>query len=72
MCDNCIYLEDGDRRGEVTEVTELEDDIIEDWRESELIVLAASSNADLEDAEDSRVSVSTYLSSLLLYSDHHK
>ena len=60
------YLED-DRSGEVTEVTELEEDIIEDWRESEPIVLAASSNADLEDAEDSWVSVSTYLFSSVIF-----
>ena len=45
----------------MTEVTELEEDMIEDWRESEAIVLAANSNADFEDAEDIRVSVSTYL-----------
>ena len=56
-----LHLEDEDRSGEVTEATELEDDMMEDWRERELIVLAANSNADLEDAEDSRVSVSTYL-----------
>ena len=43
------------------EVTELEEDMIEDWRESEAIVLAANSNADFEEAEDIRVSVSTYL-----------
>ena len=42
-------------------MTELEEDMIEDWRESEAIVLAANSNADFEDAEDIRVSVSTYL-----------
>ena len=59
------YLED-DRSGEVTEVTELEEDMIEDWRESEPIVLAASSNADLEDAEDNWVSVSTYLFSSVI------
>ena len=59
------YLED-DRSGEVTEVTELEEDMIEDWRESEPIVLAASSNADLEDAEDIWVSVSTYLLSSVI------
>ena len=40
--------------------------MIEDWRESELIVLAASSNADLEDAEDIWVSVSTYLLSSVI------
>ena len=56
-----LHLEDEDRSGEVTEATELEEDMMEDWRERELIVLAANSNADLEDAEDSRVSVSTYL-----------
>ena len=56
-----MHLEDEDRSGEVTEATELEEDMMEDWRERELIVLAANSNADLEDAEDSRVSVSTYL-----------
>ena len=56
-----LHLEDEDRSGEVTEATELEDDMMEDWRERELIVLAANSNADFEDAEDSRVSVSTYL-----------
>ena len=55
-----MYLA-AERRGEVTEVTELEEDMIEDWRESEAIVLAANSNADFEDAEDIRVSVSTYL-----------
>ena len=56
-----LHLEDEDRSGEVTEATELEEDMMEDWRERELIVLAANSNADLEDAEDIRVSVSTYL-----------
>ena len=49
-----------DSSGEVTEA-ELEEDITEDWRESEVIVLAASSNADLEDAEESLASVSTYM-----------